>query len=56
VGIVGMTVSEATYGGRQSAPIVEFTAVGTAIAPLAPGDPRRAATPPRPQMVVPLDG
>jgi hypothetical protein len=56
VGIVGMTVSEATYGGRQAAPIVEFTAVGTAIAPLAPGDPRRAPSPPRPQMVVPLDG
>jgi uncharacterized protein YbjQ (UPF0145 family) len=55
-GIVGMTVSEATYGGRQSAPIVEFTAVGTAIAPLAPGDPRRAAVPPRPTVVVPLDG
>ncbi len=55
VGIVGMTVSEGTYGGRQSAPIVEFTAVGTAIAPLDEGDPRRAPALPRPQVVVPLD-
>jgi uncharacterized protein YbjQ (UPF0145 family) len=55
VGIVGMTVSEATYGGRGSAPIVEFTALGTAIAPLAQGDPRRAPSLPRPTVVVPLD-
>ena len=55
VGIVGMTVSEATYGGQASAPIVEFTAVGTAIAPLDPRDPRRAPSLPRPQVVVPLD-
>jgi uncharacterized protein YbjQ (UPF0145 family) len=55
VGIVGMTVSEATYGGRSSAPIVEFTAVGTAIAMLDPRDPRRAPALPRPQVVVPLD-
>jgi uncharacterized protein YbjQ (UPF0145 family) len=55
VGVVGMTVSEATYGGRQSAPLVEFTAVGTAVAPLQAGDPRRSAVPPRPQVVVPLD-
>jgi uncharacterized protein YbjQ (UPF0145 family) len=54
-GIVGMTVKEQTYGGRGSAPIVEFTAIGTAVAPLAPNDPRRAPTPPRPQLVVPLD-
>jgi uncharacterized protein YbjQ (UPF0145 family) len=56
VGIVGMTVKEATYGEQQSAPLVEFSAVGTAIAHLHPGDPRRAATPLRPQLVVPLDG
>ncbi len=56
VGIVGMTVKEATYGEQQSAPLVEFSAVGTAIAYLHPNDPRRATTHPRPQMVVPLDG
>ena len=55
VGIVGMTVGEQTYGDRQSAPLVEFTAVGTAVALLADNDPRRAATHPRPQLVVPLD-
>jgi uncharacterized protein YbjQ (UPF0145 family) len=57
VGIVGMTVEESTYGGSGASgpPIVEFTALGTAIAPLAPGDPRRAPTPPRPKLVVPLD-
>jgi uncharacterized protein YbjQ (UPF0145 family) len=54
-GIVGMTVSEQTYGGRSSAPIVEFTAVGTAVAPLHPQDPRRAQQRPKPQLVVPLD-
>jgi uncharacterized protein YbjQ (UPF0145 family) len=56
VGIVGMTVKEATYGEQQSAPIVEFTAVGTAIAHLQPDDPRRSPSHPRPQLVVPLDG
>jgi uncharacterized protein YbjQ (UPF0145 family) len=55
VGIVGMTVGEATYGERMSAPIVEFTAVGTAVAMLSPDDPRRAPTHPRPALVVPLD-
>ncbi|HVV81760.1 MAG TPA: heavy metal-binding domain-containing protein [Kofleriaceae bacterium] len=56
-GIVGMTVSESTYGGAGATgpPIVEFTALGTAIAPLAADDPRRAPTPPRPRLVVPLD-
>jgi uncharacterized protein YbjQ (UPF0145 family) len=56
-GIVGMTVSEATYGGQAASgpPIVEFTALGTAIAPLAPSDPRRKAPPPKPRLVVPLD-
>ena len=56
-GIVGMTVSEATYGGSGSSgpPIVEFTALGTAIAPLADTDPRRKLEPPRPKVVVPLD-
>jgi uncharacterized protein YbjQ (UPF0145 family) len=55
VGIVGMTVGEATYGDRQSAPLVEFTAVGTAVAMLQQDDPRRAPTHPRPALVVPLD-
>jgi uncharacterized protein YbjQ (UPF0145 family) len=56
-GIVGMTVSEATYGGQAASgpPIVEFIALGTAIAPLEPQDPRRNAAPPRPRLVVPLD-
>ncbi len=56
-GIVGMTVSEATTGGGAASgpPIVEFTALGTAVAPLAPGDPRRAAELPKPKLVVPLD-
>jgi uncharacterized protein YbjQ (UPF0145 family) len=55
-GIVGMTVKEETYGERQSAPLVEFSAVGTAVAYLRPDDPRRSPTPLRPQLVVPLDG
>lgn len=56
-GIVGMTVDESVYGGAGASgpPIVEFTALGTAIAPLAPGDPRRAPKPPKPRLVVPLD-
>jgi uncharacterized protein YbjQ (UPF0145 family) len=56
-GIVGMTVSESTYGGQAASgpPIVEFLALGTAIAPLDPKDPRRNAAPPRPRLVVPLD-
>jgi uncharacterized protein YbjQ (UPF0145 family) len=55
IGVVGMTVTESIYGGGQSAPIVEFTAVGTAIARLAPDDPRRSAEHPRPQLTMPLD-
>jgi uncharacterized protein YbjQ (UPF0145 family) len=56
-GIVGMSVDETTYGGAasQGPPIVEFTAVGTAVAPVRPDDPRRAPQPPKPFMVVPLD-
>jgi uncharacterized protein YbjQ (UPF0145 family) len=56
-GIVGMTVREDTYGeaGPSGPPIVEFTAFGTAIAPLAPNDPRRKTMMPRPRVVVPLD-
>src|SRR5262249_28463283 len=54
-GIVGMTVNESTYGGRNSAPIVEFTAVGTAVAPLQPQKPPPAAPSPRPPLCLPLD-
>jgi uncharacterized protein YbjQ (UPF0145 family) len=54
-GIVGMTVTEAVYGGGRSAPIVEFTAIGTAVAELAPNDPRRGPAHARPQIVVSLD-
>lgn len=68
VGIVGMAVSESAHrpqmiGNRSTqvavagstAPVVEFTAVGTAIAPLAEGDPRRSRAPIKPRVVVPLD-
>ena len=56
-GIVGMTVAEDTYGGAGASgpPIVEFTALGTAIAPLEPSDPRRKLPPMKPTVVVPLD-
>jgi len=39
----------------SNSPIVEFTAVGTAIAPLHPNDPRRAKEAVKPLVVVPLD-
>jgi uncharacterized protein YbjQ (UPF0145 family) len=56
-GIVGMTVKETTYGDGSSSgpPIVEFSALGTAIAPLSPSDPRRAKELPKPRLVVSLD-
>ena len=56
-GIVGMTVRESTYGGQasQGPPIVEFTAIGTAVAQLHPQDPRRSREHPRPHIVIPLD-
>jgi hypothetical protein len=58
-----MTVTESAHGdrrqtgpqGQPSPPLIEFTAIGTAIAPLWPNDPRKAATPPKPKIVVPLD-
>ena len=55
-GIVGMTVRESTYGeaGPSGPPIVEFTALGTAIAPLDAKDPRRKTLMPKPQLAVPL--
>ena len=57
VGIVGMTVTESTYGGQSASgpPIVEFTALGTAISTLAKDDPRRSKSLPRPRLVVSLD-
>jgi uncharacterized protein YbjQ (UPF0145 family) len=55
VGIVGVSVSESLYGGGKSAPIVEFTAIGTAVAELAPNDPRRGPAHARPQLVMALD-
>ena len=54
-GIVGVAVGESVYGGGRSAPIVEFTAIGTAVAELPPDDPRRGPAHARPQLVVPLD-
>jgi uncharacterized protein YbjQ (UPF0145 family) len=57
VGIVGMTVSETSHVDRRfpGPPIVEFAAVGTAIAPLHPSDPRRSNERPVPRIVVPMD-
>jgi uncharacterized protein YbjQ (UPF0145 family) len=57
IGIVGMTVEEKAHGDArwQGPPIIEFSAVGTAIAPLADNDPRRAKDRPKPSIVVPLD-
>ncbi|HEY5372548.1 MAG TPA: heavy metal-binding domain-containing protein [Polyangiaceae bacterium] len=55
VGIVGVSVSESLYGGGKSAPIVEFTAIGTAVAELDPNDPRRGPAHARPQLVMSLD-
>lgn len=64
IGIVGMTVSETAHRQQPAQgasafgllpPVVEFTAVGTAIAPLAPNDPRRVMERPKPRIVVPLD-
>ncbi|HZV02524.1 MAG TPA: heavy metal-binding domain-containing protein [Planctomycetota bacterium] len=53
VGIVGMSVDEEEHGAGSK--VVEYMAVGTAIAPLAANDPRRGPTLPEPQVVVPLD-
>jgi uncharacterized protein YbjQ (UPF0145 family) len=53
VGVVGMKVSEEAHAGMQN--IIEYTAIGTAVAHVRDGDPRKAATPPAPAIVVPLD-
>ncbi|MFT3698814.1 MAG: heavy metal-binding domain-containing protein [Kofleriaceae bacterium] len=57
VGVVGMTVSEQTYGGAGASgpPIVEFSAIGTAVALLADDDPRRTLPEMKPVIAVPLD-
>jgi uncharacterized protein YbjQ (UPF0145 family) len=52
-GIVGVTVEEKVHGGGGF--VVEYSAIGTAVAPLAEGDPRRHAQLPNPTIVVPLD-
>ncbi len=48
-----MTVEEQAHAGELN--LIEFTAVGTAVAHLRPDDPRRAAELPAPTVVVPLD-
>jgi uncharacterized protein YbjQ (UPF0145 family) len=53
VGVVGMTVDEQAHAGAMN--LIEYTAVGTAIAHIAEHDPRKAATLPAPVVVVPLD-
>jgi uncharacterized protein YbjQ (UPF0145 family) len=53
VGVVGMKVSEEAHAGQRN--IIEYTATGTAVAHLRDGDPRKAASPPAPAIVVPLD-
>jgi uncharacterized protein YbjQ (UPF0145 family) len=53
VGVVGMTVDEIAHAG--STDVIEFSAVGTAVALLRPDDKRRAPKLPEPKVVVPLN-
>jgi uncharacterized protein YbjQ (UPF0145 family) len=53
VGVVGMKVSEKAHAGVAN--VIEYTAIGTAVAHVREGDPRKAAIPPAPAIVVPLD-
>jgi uncharacterized protein YbjQ (UPF0145 family) len=53
VGVVGMSVDEMVHAG--GAGIIEYSALGTAVAPLLEHDPRRAKQVPAPTIVVPLD-
>jgi uncharacterized protein YbjQ (UPF0145 family) len=53
IGVVGMTVEETAHAGAQN--LIEYTAVGTAVAHLEANDPRRAHALPAPTVVVPLD-
>ena len=52
-GVVGMEVSETAHAGAKN--VIEYTAVGTAVAHLRQGDPRKANVPPAPRIVVSLD-
>lgn len=52
-GGVQSSAGQVTQGSNS--PVVEFTAVGTAIAALQPNDPRRAKETVKPLVVVPLD-
>jgi uncharacterized protein YbjQ (UPF0145 family) len=52
-GVVGMKVSEEAHAGMRS--VVEYTAIGTAVAHVQDADPRKAVAPPAPTIVVPLD-
>ena len=54
IGVVGMSVEEIAHAGSKD--VIEFSAVGTAVALLRADDPRRAPKLPEPQVVVPLDG
>ena len=53
LGVVGMSVEEQAHAGELN--LIEFTAVGTAVAHLRADDPRRAPELPAPVVVVPLD-
>jgi hypothetical protein len=53
IGVVGMTVDEQAHAGEES--LIEYTAIGTAIARLRADDPRKAQALPSPIVVVPLD-
>jgi uncharacterized protein YbjQ (UPF0145 family) len=53
VGVVGMKVTEAAHAGAKN--VIEYTAIGTAVAPVRSDDPRKAERPPAPAIVVPLD-
>ncbi len=53
VGVVGMSVDEMVHAGGAS--IIEYSAIGTAVARLRDDDPRRAKKLPAPTIVVPLD-
>jgi uncharacterized protein YbjQ (UPF0145 family) len=52
-GVVGMKVAETAHAGAKN--VIEYTAVGTAVAHLRQGDPRKADVPPAPRIVVSLD-
>jgi uncharacterized protein YbjQ (UPF0145 family) len=53
IGVVGMSVDELIHKGKDN--LVEYSAVGTAVARLADNDPRRAKQLPAPTVVMPVD-